>query len=121
MRPSLSVFCAVFLDGDLFNPLQAELFSRRAGWITSFPEKPVQSGRRYHPEQKEFVLRILKSMPGVPGNEDGCAFFKNVAYIVENEGSPAFQDIENLIHVEVPVNWNSNTDHHLLGSQREIL
>src|SRR5581483_8346327 len=72
MNVSLPVFCAVFFAGDLFNPLHAELFPRRAGWITGLAEKPVQSRRGYNPEQKQFVLRILKCVPGIPGDENGC-------------------------------------------------
>jgi hypothetical protein len=40
--------------------------------------------------------------------------------IVEREGSVAFEDVETLIHLEVPVNRNACSDWYLHGSEREI-
>jgi hypothetical protein len=83
-------------------------------------EKAVEAGRHYDPEQKEFVLGILKFMPGVLGNEDRCTFFERMTHTVENKYSAAIENIEDLIHLEVPMDGNARSLHDLLGSQGEI-
>jgi len=44
-----------------------------------------------------------------------------VTYIVQYENSAAFQNVEGFVHLEVSVDRNACTDHHLLGPQGEIV
>jgi hypothetical protein len=117
---SLPEFGVIF-PRDIFDLLPGELLRGHAGRRTGFTEKAVQAGRGHNPEQEKFVIRILKSMPGVFGNKNRSAFFKRVTHIVQNESPAAFQNEEGFVHLEVPVDWDAGTGHYLLGSQREIL
>jgi len=66
------------------------------------------------------VIGIRESMPRPLGDEDGCALFKRVRNIIQGKGSAAFQNVEGFVHVEMAVDRNPRTGHHLLGSQGEI-
>jgi len=54
------------------------------------------------------------------GDEDCAASLKWVRSIVQDEGAAAFEDVEGLIHMEVPVNWNACTDHYLLCAEARL-
>jgi hypothetical protein len=60
-------------------------------------------------------------MPRVLGNEDCPALLKTVTDVVQYENSTAFHNKECFVHLEVSMDRNADTDHHLLGPQREIL
>ena len=67
------------------------------------------------------MIGILKPMPSVLGDEYRSALLKRVSYIVQDEDSAAFQNVEGFVHLEVSVDRNPCTDHHLLGPQGEIV
>jgi len=46
---------------------------------------------------------------------------KRVKYIVQYENAAAFQNVEGFVHLEVSVDRNACTGHHLLGPQGEIV
>src|SRR5215472_161267 len=60
-------------------------------------------------------------MPRVSRDEYRSALLKRVTYIVQYENSTAFQKVEGFVHLEVSVDRNACTDHHLLGPQGEIV
>jgi hypothetical protein len=102
-----------------------ELFSRKLLWrhpggIAGLAEEAVQTGRRRDPEQKQFLFGVLKAVPRVLRYEDGGALFEGAAKIVLDEYSSAFQNIEGLIHFEVPMDRNATAAHDLLGSKRQM-
>ena len=67
------------------------------------------------------MVGIFKPMPRVFGDEYRCALLKRVTYIVQDENSAAFQNVEDFVHLEVSVDRNPCTHHHLLGPQGEIV
>src|SRR5260370_308944 len=67
------------------------------------------------------MIGIRKPMPRVFGDEYRSALFKRVTHIVQYEYSAAFQNVESFVHLEVSVDRNACTDHHLLGSQSKII
>ena len=60
-------------------------------------------------------------MPRLFRDEYGCALLKRVRYIIQYESSTAFQNVERFIHLEMSVDRNPSTGHHLLGSQGQIV
>jgi len=67
------------------------------------------------------VIGIRKTMPRVFGDEYRSALDKRVTYIVQDENSAAFQNVESLVHLEMSVDRNAGADRHLLGSQGELI
>src|SRR5215469_8264017 len=60
-------------------------------------------------------------MPRVFGNKYRSALLKRVTHIVEDENSAALQNVEGLVHVEMSLDGDTCTNHHLLCTQGEIL
>lgn len=67
------------------------------------------------------MVGVLEAMPGIPGNEDRRAYFKGMALVVQDDSAVAFEHEEGLIHLEVPVDGDAGTPHHLLSAQREAV
>lgn len=44
-----------------------------------------------------------------------------MGYIVQGDNSAAVQNVEGFVHLEVPVDRNPRTRHHLLGPQCEVV
>src|SRR5690349_268767 len=109
----LSEFRRIFA-GNFIDLVVSELLWRNARRVAGFAEKAVQAGRRYAPEQEQFVIGISDSMPGVFGNENDCAFLKMVVNVVQHENSATCQNVEGFVHLKVPVDWNAGTGLHLL-------
>src|SRR5690349_1945670 len=65
----LSEFCSI-LQSNFLDLLSSEPLWRCARRTADFTEEAVQAGRRHHPEHKQFVIRIFKSMPCVFRYED---------------------------------------------------
>ena len=42
-----------------------------------------------------------------------------MAHVVQNEGAASIQDVKNLIHLEMSMDWNSDSRRNLLCSHRE--
>src|SRR5262249_31389397 len=108
------VFQRNFLD-----LLPGKLLWRHAGRIAGLAEKAVEAGRRHHPEEQDCVTRILKAVPGVSRNEDRAAFFKGMTLVVQQAGSAALENVEGFVHLEVAVDRNAGTRHHLLSAPRK--
>jgi hypothetical protein len=105
-RSKLSKFSAV-LQRDRMDRLWSELLWRLARAGASGAKEAVQEGRCRDPEQEQFVVGILKCVPCVLRNEDCRAFLERVTHIVETEDSVAFQNIEDFVHMKMPMNGNS--------------
>ncbi len=60
-------------------------------------------------------------MPRIFRDEYRCALLKSMRHIIQQKYSAAFQNVEGLVHLQVSMNGNACTDHHLLRSQREIV
>jgi hypothetical protein len=106
--------------GDLTDLLLGQWFRRHPWWIAGLSEKAIQTGRGHDPQQEQFLVGIRKSVPSIPGNEDCAALFEWVSDIVECKGSVAFEDVERLVHLEVPVDRNACPNRYLLSSECEI-
>jgi len=59
-------------------------------------------------------------VPRDPRNEDGGAFLEGTGLIVEEKCSPAIEDIESFIHLEVPVHGDAGASHDLLRAKGEL-
>src|SRR5262249_32887098 len=106
---------------NLLDLLSGELFRRHAGRTACLAEETIQASRRHNPEQEEFVIAILKSVPCIFGNEDSSTLLKRATYIVQYDRSTTFQHVERLVHLEVSMDRNTAPDHHLLSSRCKIL
>ena len=107
MRSSeLSKFRAV-LQRDRMDRLWSELLWRLAQAGASGAKETVQESRCHDPEQEQFIVGILKCVPRVLRNEDRRAFLERVTHIVETEDSVALQNIEDFVHMTMPMNGNS--------------
>jgi hypothetical protein len=60
------------------------------------------------------VLGILKAMPGILRDENSRSLFKGMPHVIENHDAAAFQNGESFVHLEMSVDRNSRTSHHLL-------
>ena len=60
----LSEFRRIFA-GDVIDLVVSEPVWRNAGRDASFAEEAIQTGRRRHSEEEQFVIGLRKSMPGV--------------------------------------------------------
>ena len=107
--------------GDLVDLFPGQLLWRDPGRIAGVAKKTVQAGRRHDPEQKQFVIGIGESMPGIPGNEYRSTLLEGVLCIVQCENSAAFQNVEGFVHLQVSVDRNARTDRHLLSTQAKIV
>ena len=63
------------------------------------------------------MIGVGEPMPSVPRNEYRCPLFKGVMLIIQDEDSATFQDVEDLIHLEVSMDWNACARGNLLGPQ----
>jgi len=67
------------------------------------------------------VIGIRKPMPRVFGDEYRSALLKRVTRIVQYENSASFQNVEGFVHVEMSMDGDTCTNHHLLCTQGEIV
>ena len=67
------------------------------------------------------MIGVRKPMPRLFRDEYGCALLKRVTYVIQYESSTAFQYVKRFVHLEMSVDRNPSTDHHLLGSQGETV
>ena len=69
LSPLLSEFSSIFAGNRVQLFLCSRLFwcARRSSYFT---KKGFQPRRRHNPEQEQFAIGILKSVPGVLGNKD---------------------------------------------------
>lgn len=67
------------------------------------------------------MIGVRKSMPRHFRDKYRCTFLKRVSYIIQYESSTTFQNVERFVHLEMSVDRNPSTGHHLLGSQGEIV
>jgi len=118
-RIALSEFCRIFA-GDLADLCLGQWFRGHPRRIAGLSEKAIEARWRRDPEQKQFLIRVRKSVPRVLGNEDCSALFERVSDLVEGEGSVAFEDVEGLVHLEVAVNRNACPDRYLLGPEGQM-
>ena len=104
-----------------FDLIFCQLLWRCAGRGAGLAEESIEAGRGGDPEEQEFVGGILKGVPGVPGDEDGSAFFKSVGDVVEGDRAAAFENIKGFVVLEVSMSWNACAERHLLGSEGELV
>src|SRR5215469_7042285 len=60
-------------------------------------------------------------MPRVFGNKYRSALLKRVTHIVQDENSVALQNVEGFVHMEMSMDGDTCTNHHLLCTQGEIV
>src|SRR3954470_1428437 len=95
------------------------LNGRHAGARGDFAEKSFQSGWGDNPQQQQLALGVLKTVPRGLRNEDRHAFLDRMRPVLEDEGPAAVDDIESLVHLEMPVNRDSDIGQDLLRPERE--
>src|SRR5437588_79064 len=59
--------------------------------------------------------------PGILRNEDRAAFRYSDLLILEDEAAAPLDDVEGLVHVEMPMDRNSTADGDLLRPHREVV
>jgi hypothetical protein len=101
--------------------LPTEPLRRHTDRTAYFPEKAIQSSRRHNPEQQQFVIRILKSMPGVFRDEYRSTSLERMTHVVQYESPAPLQNVKSFVHLEMPMDRNPRATHHLLRPQGKIV
>ena len=117
---ALSKLGAVF-QGYGFDLISTQLLWWHTRGIAGLTEKAVQASRRDHPKKEQFVVGILKTVPGISGDEYRSALVKRVAHIVQADRPTAFENVKSFVRVEVSMDWNACAEGYLLSSPCELI
>ena len=106
---------------DLKCLLRRKTFGRLVGAAGDRPKELFLSRRRHCPKDDYFAAGVLKGVPGPFGDENRSSLLDRVTFVIENERSTALQNVDELIHVGMPVTRYADTWWDLLSSQGNIL
>jgi len=101
--------------------LGRKMFGRLVGTAGDRPKKLFLSGRRHCPKDHDCAAGVLKGVPGPFRDKNRPSLLDRVSFVIEYEGSTALQNVDELIHVGMPVARYADAWRHLLSSQGNVL